>query len=297
MPSIYMCPADRARTSPVSWHSFDCKVTYKSEHVVCDATVEAYKGETPDDLNGRAFGKGSCVEFHTHDILLAQEWESSWNEITLRASFSAADMFDQPMSDALQEVELGYRIVETAYGRKADRYYYPLLRVPVFPYGVLKDAGICTRAFLGEEVDKTKNVKGRYWLTYGALQIPVLNASKPGSTFGSAVSPPVLSDPLLPTLGIAHVVLTVEDFSLYATEEVPFVIPLLKTLGEIAGVAAFFTWTMFRCRGVGGISGDDEGSGSRVLVYSQVNADDEEDGQIDSDLDSESRQHLMSRVA
>eukprot|EP00427_Karlodinium_veneficum_P061473 CAMPEP_0169374270 /NCGR_PEP_ID=MMETSP1017-20121227/37444_1 /TAXON_ID=342587 /ORGANISM="Karlodinium micrum, Strain CCMP2283" /LENGTH=121 /DNA_ID=CAMNT_0009473029 /DNA_START=53 /DNA_END=414 /DNA_ORIENTATION=+ len=119
---------------------------------------------------------------------------------------------------------------------------------------------------------------GRYWLTYGAMQIPVVNVSKPGRAFGGAGFPPMSFDPLLPTIGIAHVVLTVEDFSLYTSEEVPFVIPLAKTLGEIMGVAAFFTWTMFRCRGVGSKPADDEGSDSRVLVYSKVDADDEDDG-------------------
>merc|ERR1719502_2085709 len=87
LPNFYICPADRTKTSPPRWRSYDCEVTYRKERATCSTSLAVYKGKEPDDLDGRRKGQGACLEFKTHDIIVMSEWSSAWNEVTLRATF------------------------------------------------------------------------------------------------------------------------------------------------------------------------------------------------------------------
>lgn len=312
LPNLYLCPADRARTDPVRWRSFDCRVTYKGEKATCDANLQAYKGETPDDLDGRRKGKGACVEFSTHQIMVMSEWSAAWNEITLRATFDPGTMFDHTRTDVLQEVELGYRPAEQELGgAKPDKYYYPLLRVPVFYMGAgIPPAGVATRAFLGKEVDRQSDFIGRYWYVYGGMQVPLLNASLPKKTLfenGKAMVN-AARDSGDSISGIVHIVLSIEDFESYGYQAVPFLVPLLKALGQIAGVGALMTWIAFRCRGtssVGMIGRIQEFGTKRGIVFSELDTDrefnpssgDQSDLEDSNLLQGSRRQRLNDDVA
>lgn len=285
----------------MKWRSFDCRVTFKDEKAACDATLQAYKGETPDDLDGRHHGldhKGTCVEFSTHDIMVMAEGSAAWNEVTLRATFDPATMFEMAGSDLLQEVELGYRIHEQEAGQSLDRYYYPLLRVPIFYVGPgLAAAGVATRAFLGKEVDRMPDVTGRYWYVYGGMQVPLLNASIPKRTLvDNGVATLVPSDSIS---GSVHVVLTIEDFETYGFTAVPFVIPLFKTIGEIAGVGALMVWVTFRFQKTNVLGQLQERGSTRLVTFTESELDTDRDyDQVagHSDLEVES-DNLIARGA
>jgi len=296
LPKFYMCPADRAKMKPVRWKSYECDVKYRKEKVACNGKTEPYKGEYPDDLDGRKHGQGSCLEFLTHDIEVMEEWESSWNEVVLRASFVPGDLLvTDEMSDVLEEVEIGYRIVEREdYRKRADRYYYPLMRVPIFYAGSdLPKTGVATRTFLGLEVDHLENIKGRYWFTYGNMQVPVLNATIPKNHIDARMMRHDGSDSIVS--GVVHVILTIEDFEKFGTEAVPFSISFMRTLGEIAGFGALVAWATLRC-GPPRLANEEDGS-SRLIVYSKVDSDEQDDphhGQ-DSDLEGPERHTLINR--
>jgi len=270
LPNFYLCPADRSKTTPVRWRTFDCKVTYKGEKAKCDANLDVYKGKEPGDLDGRRHGKGACIEFSTHDIMVMAEYSAAWNEVTLRATFDPASMFDPTAyTDVLQEVELGYRPAERETDERLDRYYYPLLRVPIFYVGPgLAAAGVATRAFLGKEVDRMPDITGKYWYTYGAMQVPLLNASTPRQILVDHVG--AIAMPQNAISGLVHVVLTIEDFETYGFEAVPFMVPLIKTLGEIAGVGALLALAIFHCQG-----SPQEHSSSRLVAWTESELDTE----------------------
>lgn len=292
LPNFYLCPADRERVDPVRWRSFDCKVTFKGEKAECDASLDAYKGKVPNDLDGRRHGSGACVEFSTHDIMVMSEWSAAWNEVTLRATFDPKSMFFNDQNNVLQEVELGYRAHELEMGQGMDRFYYPLLRVPVFYVGpTLVSAGIATRAFLGKEVDRLPDVTGRYWYVYGGMQVPMLNASLPKKTFmNDRLAAKPVADPEDVTSGFVHIVLTIEDFETYGFQTVPFVVPLFKTLGEIAGVGALMAWATYRFRGAyGSIGQKKERISSRLVAYMETERDLEE-----SELDTARKDYTRS---
>jgi hypothetical protein len=284
--------------TPVRWKSFECDVRFQKEKVRCDANSALYKGQYPDDLDGRQHGTGSCLEFQTHAIDVREEWNPAWNEVTLRAAFND-EMLTADKEDVLQEVEIGYRVVEKEDGTVlADRYYYPLMRVPIFYSGPgIPKTGTATRAFLGLEVDYEANVRGRYWFSYNPVQVSVLNASVPTRTKG-------IDEGLIPhdgasePQGIAHVVFTIEDFSKLGTEAVPFYIPFMKTLGQIAGIGALLVWFGYRFHGPG-IDSNWEESSSRVVVYSKVDDEDDDEGGShhleESDVEAPERRTLINR--
>jgi len=275
LPNFYVCPADRARSEPVRWRTFDCEVSYKKEKASCDAEVVEYKGETPDDLEGRRNGKGSCIEFKTHQIMVLTEWSASWNEIQLQAAFDPEAMFGHDQSNVMQEVELGYRPAEKELvNSRVDKYYYPLLRVPVFYRGgSLPPAGVATRAFLGKEVDRMPDVTGRYWYVYGGMQVPLLNASLPRQTLIENGRVTVV--PRESVSGMVHIVLTIEDFETYGYQELSFGVPLMKALGQIAGVGAMLMWVATRCKvpKTGMVGHIQELGSRRDIAFSELDTD------------------------
>lgn len=238
LPHLYFCPADRGRLKGFQWHSYECLLTYKDDRKNCPAWLQSYRGRTPEVFRGNGSG-GACLEFGTHMIGIRREWSAAWNEITLRAAFNAEP--DTGLSDNLQEVELGYLPVEWDIGAPkttAERFYYPLLRVPLFFLTRSKrpEGGVATRSFIAKEVDRGLKRGGRYWYTYGTMQIAVLNASLPAQTFeGASFMPPG-------RVGVVHVVLSLEDFEEFDFEVVSCLYPLLSFFGEIAGVAALLAW-------------------------------------------------------
>lgn len=294
LPNFYFCPADRTKTSgaPFSWSSFDCRVTYKEQSARCAGEVRPFQGDSPEDFkaDGNDAG-GSCLELYTHDVSIKQEWSAAWNEITMRVAFVS----ELKGEDLLQEVELGYRPLEWQTGPHGwkDRYYYPLLRVPAFTPDAV-GTGMAVRSYLQEEVDHELQGSGKYWYTYGAVQVPVLNASRPQEA---------LYSPLLSAVNgrtqIAHVVLTIEDFEMYGTEEVPYFFTMLGMVGQIAGFSAFLAVMCWRCCprdleqlglavSSSGIDSDDRGA-DEIVVYSEVATDEPDpEGQ-----EASSRRHLL----
>lgn len=239
LPHLYFCPADRGRIKGFQWYSYECLLTYKDDRKSCPAWLQYYGGRTPESFkNGGNFTGESCLEFGTHMIGVRKEWSAAWNEITLRAAFSAST--DVDLSNNLQEVELGYLPVEWDVGTRessAQRYYYPLLRVPIFhitPPG--RPQGVATRSFIAKEEDRGILRAGRYWYTYGTMQISVLNASLPVQSFEGAAYIPS------GRVGVVHVVLTLEDFKEFDFQVVSCFFPLLRVIGEVAGVAALLAW-------------------------------------------------------
>lgn len=241
LPRLYFCPADRGRMAGFRWVSFECKLSYKDENRTCPARLQAFRGREPEEFRGsiaaQEAGKeqgGECIEFGTHMVGVREEWSAAWNEITLRAAFHPASIAG--VADALQEVELGYLPVEwEIVTGHVQRYYYPLLRIPFF-FG--SRVGVATRVFLSREVDRGLASAGKYWFTYGAIQIAVVNASTPNQAFIGA--PAVSSE----RLAVAHVVLTLEDFQEFDFQVVSGFYPMLGTLGQICGVGAMLAFLL-----------------------------------------------------
>mmetsp|Transcript_31438 Transcript_31438/g.57100 ORF Transcript_31438/g.57100 Transcript_31438/m.57100 type:complete len:360 (-) Transcript_31438:103-1182(-) len=297
LPNFYFCPADRTQESgrAFSWKSFDCHVTYKRQRAECSGQTRPYEGDSPDEFkaDGRDAG-GSCLELFTHDISIKQEWTAAWNEITMRVAFFS----DMEGENALQEVEVGYRPVEWQTGPNGwrDRYYYPLLRVPAFTIDVpANPVGMAVRAYLQEEIDHEVQGSGRYWYTYGGMQVPVLNVSVPRTP----IIP--IENSVRGRLRIAHIVLTIEDFEMYGVEEVSYFYPMLGIVGEIAGFSALLALLCRRCCASGldklgkiGTAGNDaDGLGAEeVVIYSEV-ATDEQDEPEDRDQGPSSRRALL----
>lgn len=278
LPRLYFCPADRGRAQGFKWHSFECLLTYKADHTSCPARLQEYRDRTPDQFRGQRPGDkgGECLEFGTHMIGVRQEWSAAWNEITLRAAFIPPK--DQGVANALQEVELGYLPAEWMIGSRSStvqRFYYPMLRVPIFflDRGA-QGFGVATRAYLGKEVDRGRANAGRYWYTYGAMQLAVENATMPPQSFmGASFSEPA-------RVGVVHVVITLEDFVEYDFLVVSALFPFLGILGQIAGVGALVGVLVARQKGSsrGSKCADASGgpSGADVAGSSGFSADYEE---------------------
>lgn len=236
LPRLYFCPADRGRLSGFHWHSFECRLSYKDEKRTCPVVIERFRGRTPDEFRADMTNEGGeCLEFGTHAIGVRAEWTAAWNEITLRAAFSVPTG-GPPLENLLREVELGYLLSEWDTGNRdatIDRYYYPLIRVPHFflQVGSL-GPGIATRSFLEQEEDRGLSHAAHYWYTYGTVPLAVENATVPPETFMEAAPFPT------GRVGIAHVVLTLEDFEKFEFQVVSCFFPVLNVLGDIAGVAA-----------------------------------------------------------
>ncbi|CAE7870850.1 atpE [Symbiodinium necroappetens] len=139
LPRLFFCPADRYRQAGVIWNSYECSLSYKMEVAQCDARLQHFGGEEPQDFQHGKNWSDSCLEFQTHRIGVKQEWNAAWNEISLKAAFL------QPThvageTDMIQEVELGYLPREWEVGSEPstiEHFYSPLIRVALRHYSVL----------------------------------------------------------------------------------------------------------------------------------------------------------------
>jgi len=291
LPRLYFCPADRSLqrrefghrrrrkdgrppTSSLRWLAGECGLSFQDQLVKCNSKLKGYRGWAPDDFHGRTADAaerkdgGECIEFGTHWTDIREEWSASWNEVSLRASFEIDDDSDD-LWDELREVELGYRPAEWKLEERKDtldRYYYPLLRVPYFVVDGTSHgsgtSGVATRAYLGEEVEKTLKTGEKNWWVYGAVQTPVDNATLPvGSRkdlqdlprekdhqSNNAQQRPDHSSHVANKVrtGVVHVILSLEDFTAYNLETVSYFVPLMQAFGDIAGVVALFlVWMRF----------------------------------------------------
>lgn len=248
LPRLYLCPADRSRSAPLRWHSYECGLSYKEESVSCSAWLQQYRGWSPSSFGGHAGGGGGeCLEFNTNDTGIRKEWSAAWNEITLRAAFDAwsGSSHSVGATDVLREVEIGYLPEEwrSPSGEiSADKgAYYPLLRVPFFLLspGGREGAGVATRTFISEELDRGRRYSGKYWYTYGNTQVSVEDPSLPRfALYNEGSLEHTASDPL----GIVHVILTIEDFARFEFEVVSAWYPFLGAAGQIAGA-----WSLLAC--------------------------------------------------
>lgn len=260
LPALYFCPADRGRANALRWHSFDCTLSFRSQQRNCSAFVRQYRGEAPDEFRGAPGGRGGeCVEFGTHAVDVVREFSASWNEIVLRASFFTETGPTTP--DALREVELGYLEEEWRPGMREgtlDRFYYPLLRLPFYNLGK-GGSGAATRTFMAEEMQRDLHGVDRYWYAYGTTQLQVENPSLPsGGVFPTSAldeEPAAVSTTLPHTVsaawtgtghvGVAHAVLTLEDFTEFVYDREALIIPFLSVFGEIAGVGSVVAWFLY----------------------------------------------------
>lgn len=260
LPALYLCPADREQANALRWHSFDCTLSFRSQRRNCSAFVRQYRGEAPDVFKGAPGGRGGeCIEFGTHAVDVVREYSASWNEIILRASFSLET--GPSMTDALREVELGYLEEEWRPGMRKDtldRFYYPLLRLPFYNLG--SGPGAATRTFLAEEMQRDLHGVDRYWYAYGTTQLQVENPSLPTGGIFPLAGPPLHQESLAPSttaphglvpgwsgaggVGVAHAILTLEDFTEFVYDREAPIIPFLSVCGEIAGVASVVAWLL-----------------------------------------------------
>lgn len=244
LPALFLCPADRQRLDGLRWLSFECNLTFKAENGNCPVRLQYYEGKRPGFFRGDVGTDGdrSCIEFGTHWVGVEEEHSAAWNEITLRAAFDTVGAI--PGTNALQELELGYLPLswETSERRTtAEEYYAPLIRVPIFYLDEHSQGiGVATRAYMGKQVDKGLSHSGKYWYTYGAMQIAVQNATVPKREFPANAA---LRDTKR-RVGVAHVVVTIEDFEEHDFQEVSPLWPFLGTCGELAGVAALLGWML-----------------------------------------------------
>jgi len=314
LPKLYFCPADRGRMKGFQWASYETKLAYKDQHTgEVKARLKAFKGRTPEEFRGK-LGKrevgegdgedgeeqgGQCLEFDTDNVGVREEWSAAWNNVILRAAFHAPDI--EGVSDALQEVELGYMPVEWERGTDArpTGYYYPLLRVPYFFNNLVSygqdpaiatpppTPGVATRMYVAREIDKGLSMAGKFWYAYGAMQIAVVNSSTPHSSIAGAPY-----GMMNRRLGIVHVVLTLEDFEEFDFKVVSGFFPFLGMLGQIAGMAAFMALWLNSKR-IPSESDDDEMElGSRKRrdnEYARVHRPDDDD-----DDSGEEKQALLS---
>jgi len=216
---------------------------------MCPARLQSYSGLAPDDFHrdadgGRSSEKysgGECLEFGTHMIGVREEWSASWNEISLRASFKASPTVGIP--NALQEMELGYMPAEWISGHRKDtieRWYYPLLRVPMFFLDKAQHTCVATRCYIAKEVDQGLAHTGHFWYSYGAVQVAVENATLPKEPLAREATdvPQVQSAEVGYRTGIVHVVVSIEKFQQYEFQVSSALYPLLAVLGQIAGLGA-----------------------------------------------------------
>lgn len=248
LPRLFFCPADRYRQAGVIWNSYECSLSYKMEVAQCDARLQHFGGEEPQDFQHGKNWSDSCLEFQTHRIGVKQEWNAAWNEISLKAAFL------QPThvageTDMIQEVELGYLPREWEVGSEPstiEHFYSPLIRVPIYQpdrYS-LPGPGVVTRLFLAEYEDHGRHAAGDYWYTYGASHLTVENASVPEQAFlhehGDWVKAP------MSRRSVAHIVITLEDFTKYEYRVQPVIYPLLSLCSQVSGVLALFCWAFFK---------------------------------------------------
>jgi len=252
LPRLYICPADRGRGGGTvhNWLSYQCDLHFRRNHTSCNARLVHYSGRSPETFKADDGGPvQECLEFKTDSAILKQEYDAAWNEIVLRAAFQPGKCASH--SDCLQEVELGYQEQEwtpSLENVSIDKYYYPLRRVPFFDFSRAHPDAVATRMFLSLEVDKGLRFAGRYWSTYGSSQIEVSNASIPEQEFFKqrAAQNPLLSAKKVGSVGVVHIILTMEDFEEFKYEVVSSVFPLLGVLGEIAGCGAMMAWLVLR---------------------------------------------------
>merc|ERR1712100_576667 len=109
------------------------------------------------------------------------------------------------------------------------------------------------------------------------MQVPLLNATLPQQPVMSNGAP--VSASARGISGFVHIVLSIEDFETYGFQAVPFVIPLFKTIGEIAGVGALVIWANFRFQGAMGsiFSQSQERASSRLVAFAESELDTDRD--------------------
>jgi len=252
LPRLYFCPADRRRIEHLKWLAFECILTYRDDRTTCPGRLQSYDGLAPNDFHhadgagsSEKYSGGKCLEFGTHMIGVRKEWSASWNEISLRASFKIPPTVGVP--NVLQEMELGYMPAEWISGYRKDttkRWYYPLLRVPTFFLDQPQRTCVATRCYIAKEVDKDLAHTGRYWYSYGAIQVAVENATLPKESLSSLatdvtqVTSQLQSAEALHRTGIVHVVVSIENFQQYEFQVSSSLYPLLAVLGQIAGLGA-----------------------------------------------------------
>ncbi|CAK9049287.1 ATP synthase epsilon chain [Durusdinium trenchii] len=247
LPRLYFCPADRYRHDRLIWNSYDCSLNYKTESDKCSARIQHFGGEEPETFKHGANWSSACLEFGTHKIGVKQEWSAAWNEISLKAAFLLPAHGDT--KDVFQEIELGYLPKEWEVGEAPstiEHYYAPLIRVPIFqpPLDSHASDGIATRMYLAEQEDHGRHEAGDFWYVYGASSMPVVNATMPEYRFfekdGEWVRAPKSRRAL------AHIVITLEDFTKYEYRVQPVIYPLLSLFSQVSGVCALFCWAFFK---------------------------------------------------
>eukprot|EP00435_Cladocopium_sp_Y103_P070313 s574_g35.t1 len=230
LPRLYFCPANRFKQAHMIWSSYECSLSYKLENDLCNARLQRYGGDEPQVFRHGANWSSACLEFGTHRIGVKQEYSAAWNEISLKAAFLLPDVFE--------EVELGYlpREWEVGEAPSKEHYYAPLIRVPLFkPNSLSKPSpGVVTRMYLAEEEDHGRHEAGDYW--YATVPEQSFLSSSPGEWAKAPQS----------RRGIAHVVITLEDFTKYEYRVQPVIYPLLSLFSQLSGVAALFCWAFFK---------------------------------------------------
>ncbi|CAJ1359370.1 unnamed protein product [Effrenium voratum] len=231
LPRLFFCPADRYKQARLIWNSYECSLSYKTEVGACTGRLQHFGGEEPEDFKHGSNWSTACLEFGTHRIGVKQEWSAAWNQISLK------------------EIELGYLPKEWEVGAEPttiERYYAPLLRVPIYQPTTfsMPGSGVVTRLYLATEEDHGRHEAGEYWYTYGATTIPVVNATVPEQQFlherGEWVKAPSSRR------AVAEVVITLEDFTRYEYRVQPVIYPLLSLLSEVSGVFALFCWAFVK---------------------------------------------------
>eukprot|EP00913_Durusdinium_trenchii_P013471 g12651.t1 len=210
----------------------------------CSARIQHFGGEEPETFKHGANWSSACLEFGTHKIGVKQEWSAAWNEISLKAAFLLP-----AHGDTKDEIELGYLPKEWEVGEAPstiEHYYAPLIRVPIFqpPLDSHASDGIATRMYLAEQEDHGRHEAGDFWYVYGASSMPVVNATMPEYRFfekdGEWVRAPKSRRAL------AHIVITLEDFTKYEYRVQPVIYPLLSLFSQVSGVCALFCWAFFK---------------------------------------------------
>jgi len=301
----------------LKWLAFECILTYRDDQTTCPGRLQSYEGLAPDDFHknhpeshgGGSSGTspdkypgGECLEFGTHMIGVRQEWSASWNEISLRASFEMPPTFGVP--NALQEIELGYMPTEWITGHRdktMERWYYPMLRVPTFFLDQAHSTCVATRCYIAKEVDQGLAHTGRFWYTYGAVQVAVENATLPREPIArqTADVPQVPSAAGARRTGIVHVVVSIEDFQQYEFQVSSSLYPLLAVLGQIAGLGAVLLLGPLAAIGRAARSSQSGGEALSRTVAKDTSTTNGivRNSQFSEDCDEEEEQALLSAEA
>lgn len=247
LPRLYFCPANRYKQARLIWNSYECALSYKTERDICNARIQPYGGEEPQAFLQGANWSSACLEFGTHKIGVKQEQSAAWNEISLKAAFLLPAHGLQ--EDIFEEIELGYLPKEWEVGEKPttiEHYYAPLIRVPLFKPTATSEPGpgVVTRMYLAEVEDHGRHEAGDYWYVYGTSTISVSNATVPHQSFLHEPGEWVRAESS--RRAIAHLVITLEDFTKYEYRVQPVIYPLLSLFSQVSGVAALFFWAFFK---------------------------------------------------